>query len=101
MPWYEVQLTSRQAAANEHGRIQDGFELLFQRLRTPRDMAMFSGQDAGEDNLRLYFSLGPSDLTEGFLRVVGARPSQRPPENVSLVVGHSDALQRLRAGSLP
>jgi hypothetical protein len=101
MPWYGVQLTSRQAAADEHGRIQDGFELLFQRLRNPRDMAMFSGLDAGKDNLHLYFSLGPHDLTEGFLSAVGARPSPRPPENVILLVGHSDALQRLRAGNLP
>jgi hypothetical protein len=47
MTWYGVQLTSRQAAADAHGRIQDGFELLFQRLRNPRDMAMFFGLDAG------------------------------------------------------
>ena len=99
MPWYEVHLTSAQAAAGAHGRIQDQFMAFFHKVRAPPDdMAMFSGQGAGADALHLYFLLPAGDLSEVFVRLVGAIRCERPPPDVGFDAGHNETLQRFRTG---
>lgn len=98
MPWYEVQVTSKQAAAGEHGRVQDQFERFFQLAHGPLDMAMFSDQAPGEDMLHLYFLLPGGDLSEAFVRLTGARQCAQPPRTAASVVGHNETLDRFRRG---
>ncbi len=96
MPWYEVQLTSAQVAANEHGRIQSQFEAFFLRLGGPPDMLLLSSRD--EDPLHLYFSPATATHAEALLRIARAAPCERPVSTATLLVGENNAFQRFRAG---
>jgi hypothetical protein len=98
MPWYEVRLTSAQAAAGEYGRIQDQFEQFFHLAHAPPDMAMFSHQEPGEDTLHLYFLLPGGDVSEAFVRVAGAKPCSRPPSTAAFAAGDNETLERFRRG---
>jgi hypothetical protein len=96
MHWYEVQLTSAQVAANEHGRIQSQFEAFFLRLGGPPDMMMLCSRD--EDPFRLYFSPATATRAEAILRIAGAVPCERPASTATLLVGEDGAFRRFRAG---
>ena len=101
MSWYRVQLTAAQVSTDEHVRIQSRFEQFFTAMRPPpRDMAMFSDSFSDNDVLSLYFSPATVEEAEVFIRLIGAQPCDRPPPDVALLVGHSDALQRFRQGQL-
>lgn len=96
MPWHEVQLTSAQVAANEHGRIQSQFEAFFLRLGAPPEMLMLCSRD--EDPLHLYFSPATATHAEIVLRIAGAVPCERPDSAATLLVGADDTFRRFRAG---
>lgn len=98
MSWYRVQLTAAQVSSNEHADVQSKFEKFFTAIRPPpRDMAMFS-DSFSNGVLNLYFSPATLERAEAFIRLVDAQPCDRPPLDVALAVGHSDALRRFRQG---
>ncbi len=100
MHWYSIRLTSVQVAAGDAQRIHKKFETVFHIARAPTDMAMLTDTFAGRDFITLYFYLPAADFAEAFVRLVNAKPCERPPPEVALSVGHNDVRERLRRGEI-
>lgn len=99
MAWFEIQLTAAQVRAGELGRVRDHFQIFFTQVGRPADVAMFSAQDAGsEEVVRLYFSPATEEHANAFLRTERARRCERPGVAIALAAGHGEALSRFRAG---
>lgn len=100
MSWYRVQLTSAQVAAGDAERIHKKFEVVFHIARAPTDMAMLTDSYNEHGVINLYFYLPAADFAEAFIRLVDAKPCERPPPDVVLSVGHNDVRERLRRGEI-
>jgi hypothetical protein len=99
MPWYQVLLPPNQTA--NMGNIQEQFFAAHIAAGAPEDMAMFGGV-LSDDGTPLYLSPATANYAvgEAFLRVVRAVQTERPPQDISFLVGHAVARRRFYAGQL-
>jgi hypothetical protein len=61
---------------------------------------MLTDNFAAQDLITLYFYLPAADFAQDFIRLVNAKPCERPPPDVALSVGHNDVRERLRRGEI-
>jgi len=95
MKWHKVAMLVEQVVNGEHMRLQDEFAVIFMAVGGPKDMALFSGI-VSKEGLDIYFSPGSISHTKALINTYGGIPCEKPlDKNLALLVGHSDARDRL------
>jgi hypothetical protein len=94
MPWHTFRLSQAQLAADGGQGVMDQFTHWFTVLGGPVEMAMFFVQLPDEDHATYYLTPETEVLAPALLRLLGAQPGERPPEDATLVVGEARARPR-------
>jgi hypothetical protein len=87
MPWFKV--TSDPKHIGLYAQIQNEFDALFVKAKSPKDAALYSKR-ISEDEIELYFSPGASRFAIGLIAKYGGFQCEVPSGNVLLVVGRPD-----------
>lgn len=97
MSWLKITMTAQETVERHHEALQDAFEEVFMATGGPKNAAMFGGVLLA-DEFEYYFSPEAARIFQVQLSKFGANSCQAPfREDVSLLVGHSDARDQLLA----
>ncbi|MFC7516415.1 hypothetical protein ACFQUU_15475 [Herbaspirillum sp. GCM10030257] len=89
--WFMIELSDEAILCNEHVRLQENFERLWDLSDSPEEGAMFSGLGVGNAS-KLYFSPGTESFFRHVLDACGAKPCDPPTaDEAGLLVGHDSA----------
>ena len=95
MSWHKVSLTADQVVKSVEIKLQEQFNALFVAAGGPQDMAMFASS-LESNGVVIFFSPGSLPFAKPLIDTYGGTPSQKPdPKGVALLVGHTDAKDRL------
>jgi hypothetical protein len=79
LSWTNFRVSSAQFAKGEGSRVLKQFTAEWTPLGAPRDMAMHSLQQPGDDFATFYLSPGTQRHAPDLVRSLGAQPGERPP----------------------
>jgi hypothetical protein len=107
MPWHKVVINP--LSANDKIAEADTLMEKFVQAHTsaatrhgmaPRDMGMFASDDSGALPHHFYFTPATAVLAPAFLRLLSARPCDRPKEKVCFLAGDDNVRQQFYAGEI-
>jgi hypothetical protein len=99
MPWHKVTLPSSECGTSGRGEaLRSAFETTFMANRSPKDAAMFTSDPEDFHHCFYYFSPGAAAIAKALIENYKAVKCFAPTRGeVSLLVGHADALKTLLA----
>ena len=94
MVWYQIHLTPQENITEKQFQVQSAFTPVIMVSAAPKEFALFSTFNAEDGSVDVFVSPQLATVTTSMLASFGAISCAKPePGNVSLLVGHQDALE--------